>query len=50
MKILNKFKRKRKIRNEMIMKEYEAGRILQVDNNIDNKEYLKKTDKSDEDS
>lgn len=42
MKMLDKLKKKRKIRDEMLMKEYESGRILQIDNEVDNKEYLKK--------
>lgn len=45
MKILNKiFKRnnKNKIHEEELLKEYEMGRILQVDNGVDNKDYLTK--------
>lgn len=47
MKMLNIFKSKKEKNNEKLLKEYEEGRILQVDNKIDNKEYFKKLDDND---
>ena len=47
MKMLNIFKGKKQKNNEKLLKEYEEGRILQVDNKIDNKEYFKKLDDND---
>jgi len=42
---LNIFKIKKKNkRNELLLKEFEDGKILQINNNIDNKEYFKKID------
>lgn len=34
------FNRKEKKRKEELIKQFEEGRILQVDNEVDNKEYL----------
>lgn len=41
MKILNIFRSKDKKKEKFILDEFEKGRILQVDNNIDNKEFLR---------
>jgi len=41
MKLPKLFKSKKDKRNELLLKEYEAGRILHVDDNIDNKKILK---------
>jgi len=39
------FKRKkRKLREKFLLEEYEKGRVLQVDNKIDNKEYFKEVE------
>jgi len=38
--MLKKLKSKKRIRNEMLLLEFEKGRVLHVDDNIDNKEYL----------
>ena len=46
MKILKRFGKKNK-RNEMLLKEYEEERVLQIDNNVDNKEYLKQRGEED---
>jgi len=48
MKILKLYKkRKEKIskHQEKLLKDYEEGKILQIDKNIDNKEYLKSKEK-----
>jgi len=42
MKIFNLFKVKKKVKVNPLLEEYEKGRILQVNNGIDNKEFLKK--------
>lgn len=44
MKMLKIFKGKKEKNNEKLLREYEEGRILQVDNKINNKEYFKKLD------
>jgi len=35
------FKKKKKLREKFLMEEYEKGRILQVDNGVDNKQHFK---------
>lgn len=40
MRLFNIFKSKKKLRNEQLLKEYEEGKVLQVDNGVDNKEFL----------
>lgn len=43
MKIITQlFKKKDKKKNEKLLKEYELGRVLQIDKDIDNKEFFKK--------
>lgn len=43
MKIITQlFNKKRKKQEKKLLKEYELGRILQVNNDIDNKEFFKK--------
>lgn len=43
MKIITQlFKKRSKKKDKKLLKEYELGRVLQVDNNIDNKEFFKK--------
>jgi len=34
-------KRKRKLREKFLLEEYEKGRVLQVDNDINNKQHFK---------
>jgi len=35
------FRKKKKLREKFLMEEYEKGRVLQVDNGIDNKQHFK---------
>jgi len=35
------FRKKKKLREKFLMEEYEKGKILQVDNGIDNKQHFK---------
>lgn len=35
------FKKKKKLRKKFLLEEFEKGRILQVDNGIDNKQHFK---------
>jgi hypothetical protein len=35
-------KSKKKMREEMLLKDYEEGKVLQIDNQKDNKEYFQK--------
>jgi len=35
------FKKKKKLREKFLLEEYEKGRVLQVDNGIDNKQHFK---------
>jgi hypothetical protein len=37
----SKKKKKEELRNQELLKQYEEGRVLQIDNGIDNKEHLK---------
>ena len=41
MKLLKFFTKKEDERNKKLLEEYEKGKILQIDNDIDNKEFLK---------
>ncbi len=40
-KITDLLNKKRKEKDENLLKEYEKGKILQIDNDVDNKEFLK---------
>jgi len=43
MKILNIFFKSKKKKNEQeLLKQYEDGKVLQVNNSVDNKEFFKK--------
>jgi len=35
------FKKKKKLREKFLLEEFEKGRVLQVDNGIDNKQHFK---------
>jgi len=35
------FKRKKKLREKFLLEEYEKGRVLQIDNQVDNKQHFK---------
>jgi len=41
MKLFSLFKKKESKKNKFLLEEYEKGRVLQVGNNIDNKEFLR---------
>jgi len=49
MKLFKIFKRKskRQSKDELLLEEYEKGRILQVDGKTDNKEYFKSLEEKD---
>jgi hypothetical protein len=39
--IMQLFKKKENKKNKKLLEDFEEGKVLQVDNNVDNKEFLK---------